>query len=355
MNKNIIFHQLFENESFTYTYIVGDQSTREVVLIDPVIETFERDLKYISEWGYTLKFVLDTHIHADHITSAGEMRKKLGVKTGVSARAGVSCADLQLKDGDIVQVGNVAIKVLETPGHTDTCLSFYTNGMVFSGDALLIRGCGRTDFQQGSSERLYKSVKQNLFSLPDDTVVYPAHDYKGVQRSTIALEKKFNPRLRDGISLEQFVETMNSLQLPLPKKIHEAVPANLVCGRIKGIEGLNPVYEEGVPQVSSETLNLVLQNNQDAVVRLIDVRRYEEFNGELGHISGAELVTLGDDLERFLLENDRYQQIVFVCRSGARSGVATKQAQSMGYRNVVNLAGGMLAWNEYLRVSQFEA
>lgn len=228
-----IFYQLFEHESSTYTYLIGDSQTKEVALIDPVLETIERDLKLIQELGVKLKYVLDTHIHADHITGAGEIRKRTCAKTAVSAASNVTCADLLLKDGDELTLGDKKIKVLATPGHTDTCMCFLFENRVFTGDALLIRGCGRTDFQQGSSDRLYESVHQKLFSLPDSIQVYPAHDYKGQTSTTIEMEKKFNPRLGVKMSKADFVKIMSELNLANPKKIHEAVPANLACGQIK--------------------------------------------------------------------------------------------------------------------------
>lgn len=228
-----IFFQLFESESSTFTYIIGDTLSNEAAIIDPVIETLDRDLQLIRELGINLKYVLDTHIHADHITSAGEIRKRLGSKTALSAGAGVSCADLALKDGDQLRLGEKTIIALSTPGHTDSCMSYYFEGMVFTGDALLIRGTGRTDFQQGSSDRLFDSIHQKLFSLPPSTKVYPAHDYRGQTSSTIQLEKHFNPRVGGGRTKEDFKRIMAELKLAEPKKIHEALPANLACGEIK--------------------------------------------------------------------------------------------------------------------------
>ena len=229
----IIFYQLFEAESSTYTYIIADKKTREAVIIDPVLKTVDRDLKLIKELELKLVYVLDTHIHADHITGAGEIRKRTHAKTAVSAEAEVKCADISLLDGQELFIGDKKIIALATPGHTNTCVSYYIAGMLFSGDTLLIRGCGRTDFQQGSSDKLYDSVHQKLFNLLDETLVYPGHDYHGQTVSTIALEKKFNPRLAESISRDEFKKIMIGLKLELPKKIQEAVSANLACGVIK--------------------------------------------------------------------------------------------------------------------------
>lgn len=199
-------------------------------MIDPVLETIERDLKLIQELGVTLKYVLDTHIHADHITGAGEIRKKTKTQTVVSAAANVPCADIALHDGQELFLGTNPIKAVSTPGHTDSCMSFIFEGRVFTGDALMIRGSGRTDFQQGCSEKLFDSVHQKLFTLPQHLQVYPAHDYRGQTSSTIEMEKKFNPRLGGTNTKESFVAIMKDLKLAQPKKIHEALPANMACG-----------------------------------------------------------------------------------------------------------------------------
>ncbi|MBC7532428.1 MAG: MBL fold metallo-hydrolase [Oligoflexus sp.] len=227
----MLFHQLFEPESSTYTYLLADPATREAILIDPVIDTIERDIKLIQEYGLDLKYVCDTHVHADHITAADELRSRLGAKTCVSRNASLPCADIALKDGDFVKFGAYSLKVLETPGHSSCSLCFVLPDRVFTGDTLLVRGCGRTDFQNGSAEQLYDNVREKLFALPPETIVYPAHDYKGHTSSSIAMEKVHNPRLKDGVSREEFVKIMADLGLPVPKKLHEALPANLACGK----------------------------------------------------------------------------------------------------------------------------
>ena len=332
----MFFRQLFEAESSTYTYLLADEKTREAVIIDPVKETLARDLKLIEELALRLVYVLDTHVHADHITSAGELRRVTKATTAVAASAGVSCVDRPLKDGDEISFGSHKLKVISTPGHTDSCLSFWIDDRVFTGDALLIRGTGRTDFQQGSSSRLYHSLTQKLFTLPDETLVYPAHDYQGRTVSTIGEEKRFNPRVGGGKSEQEFSQIMAELKLANPKKIHEAVPANLGCGR-----SLLGVNVDGVPTV--EVLQ-VAHHSQGA--RLIDVRQPHEFNGELGHIPGAELVTLETELSQALSRWEKSEELIFICRSGVRSAQATRLALAAGFRFAVNMRGGMLAWNE---------
>lgn len=236
MPTGLIFYQLFDAESSTYTYLLADAATRQAVLIDPVLEKIERDLQLINELGVSLKFVLDTHVHADHITASGQIRSRTGCLSAVGAGTEVRCADRLLNEADVLEFGVHKLRVLSTPGHTAGCCSYVVGDLVFTGDALLIRGTGRTDFQEGSASQLYHSVTHKLFALPDETLVYPGHDYKGQTHSTIGLEKKFNPRLGGGRTREQFVQTMSELKLADPKRMHEAVPANKECGQTeKGI------------------------------------------------------------------------------------------------------------------------
>jgi len=225
----MILRQLFDHETWTYTYLLADEASREAVIIDPVKEQLSRDLKLIDELGLTLRYALDTHVHADHITSAGDLREATGCETGVGIAGKVVCADRALEDGDEIPFGRHALRVITTPGHTDGCLSYSVDNMVFTGDALFIRGTGRTDFQQGDAGLLYDSISDKLFTLPDKTIVYPGHDYRGNTTSTIGEEKQFNPRMTQ--PRELFIQTMSELDLPDPKKIMEAVPANLACGQ----------------------------------------------------------------------------------------------------------------------------
>jgi sulfur dioxygenase len=220
--------QLFDCESSTYTYLVADERHGVAALIDPVREQVERDLALVRELGLRLTHVLETHVHADHITGAALLRERTGALTCASA-TGAPCADVHLRHGDVIQIGDVALTALATPGHTDDSMSFHGGNVVFSGDCLLIRGCGRSDFQNGSASQLYASITQVLFALPDDTIVYPAHDYSGYTASTIGEEKRWNPRLA-GKSVAEFVAIMDALHLPPPKKLAEAVPANRACG-----------------------------------------------------------------------------------------------------------------------------
>ncbi|MES3037635.1 MAG: MBL fold metallo-hydrolase [Bdellovibrionota bacterium] len=230
--KNFTFHQLFERESSTYTYLLADADSLEAVIIDPVLETSARDLQLIQELGLKLLYILETHIHADHITGAAKLSDATGAQIAVSGHAQATGANLFLKDGDVIPFGRHRLKALSTPGHTDSCMCFYMEDRVFTGDALMIRGTGRTDFQQGCAPTLFKSVTSKLFTLPEDTLVYPGHDYKGFTSSTIGSEKRFNCRLGHNHSMEDFIKIMSELKLDQPKKIDVAVPANLKCGRV---------------------------------------------------------------------------------------------------------------------------
>ncbi|MBC7753789.1 MAG: MBL fold metallo-hydrolase [Moraxellaceae bacterium] len=336
MKNNLIFQQLFESQSSTFTYLLGDAVSKEAILIDTVIQTVDRDLKLVAELGLKLVYVLDTHIHADHVTGAGEIRKRTGVKTAVPQAANVPCADLNLSDGDELNFGSFKIKTLETPGHTDASLSYLCEGMVFTGDVLLIRGTGRTDFQSGSAEVLYESVHKKLFTLPPETQVYPAHDYKGFTSSTVEMEIRHNPRVGSRKTKTEFVQIMKDLKLDLPQKISESLPANMTCGTSQSKDEL----------VKFQTLNPQELTARFDQALIVDVRGPEEYFGELGHIKNSHQITLGDNLKQFLEGYNRSEEIVFVCRSGQRSQDAAKLGVSMGFQKVSHLGGGMLNWNE---------
>ena len=234
----MFFRQLFDRETCTYTYLLADRDSRQAVLIDPVFEQVDRDAELIKQLGFTLLFTLETHVHADHITGGGLLTERLGSQTAVSYR-GQTCADLQLRDGDIITFGAHHLQVRATPGHTDSCISFVTDDLAhaFTGDALFVRGCGRTDFQAGDAATLYQSVHNRILSLPDDTLIWPGHDYKGRTCSTVAEEKAFNPRLGGGKTQTEFMAIMGGLKLAPPARIDVAVPGNLCCGKPEKLSG----------------------------------------------------------------------------------------------------------------------
>ena len=226
----MIFRQLFEPLSSTYTYLIGCPETGQAVLIDPVIVTVERDLEELRRLGLTLAYSVDTHVHADHITAALELKNKVGSKIAAPAAERVDCADVQLEEGTPFTVGSIQFQPLHTPGHTSGHFAYVLGSRVFTGDALLIDACGRTDFQQGDADALYHSVRGKLFALPDETLVYPAHDYQNRWVSSVMQEKQRNPRLGADRSIEEFRQIMAGLNLPYPKFIDYAVPGNKQCG-----------------------------------------------------------------------------------------------------------------------------
>lgn len=226
----MIFRQLFEPISSTYTYLLGCEETGQAILIDPVIITIERDLAELHVLGLTLAYSLDTHIHADHITAALELKKRTGSKIAAAAFDRLPCSDVSIEEGKPFEFGGIHLQPLHTPGHTDGHFAYLLGDRVFTGDALLIEGCGRTDFQNGDADALYKSVMEKLFTLPEEYLVYPAHDYQDRRVSSIAQEKKRNPRLGGERSLEEFKTIMANLNLPYPKFIDYAVPGNKQCG-----------------------------------------------------------------------------------------------------------------------------
>lgn len=224
----IIFRQLFDTDTSTYTYLLADALTREGVIIDPVKEQHARDMDAIRELGVTLRYSVETHVHADHVTGSGALREATGAQIVTGVATALECLDILLGDGETLVFGNEVLAAIATPGHTDGCTTYRWRDRLFTGDTLLINGCGRTDFQQGDPGRLYDSI-QRLFAYPDETLVYPGHDYEGRRISSIGQEKAINPRLA-GQGKEAFVALMNSLDLPYPRHIDRALPANQACG-----------------------------------------------------------------------------------------------------------------------------
>ncbi|MBI3710172.1 MAG: MBL fold metallo-hydrolase [Proteobacteria bacterium] len=344
----MIFRQLFDPQSSTYTYLIADGATREAVLIDPVFEQVRRDAALICELDLRLLYTLETHVHADHVTGAWLLRRRTDCRIALSANGGADGADRYLRHGDRVEFGKRRLDVRATPGHTNGCVTYVLDdrGMAFTGDCLLIRGSGRTDFQQGDPGAMYRSVHEQIFSLPAECLLYPAHDYRGLTVTSVAEERRFNPRLGGELSVGDFSGYMNNLKLAHPKKLAVAVPANLKCGRPDD-EQASTADPDWAPLTYTfagiwEIQPHWLEENAEAV-QVVDVRERDEFVGPLGHIHGANLIPLGD-LAKRANELAKERPIVAVCRAGGRSAQATSILQQAGFTAVANLAGGMLRW-----------
>ena len=344
----LLFRQLFDPQSSTYTYLLGDERGGKAVLIDPVFEQVRRDAALIGELGLSLVATLETHVHADHVTGAWLLKRRMGSQIMLSAASGAEGADRYLAQDDVVAFGNRRLLVRATPGHTSGCVTYVLDdrSMAFTGDCLLIRGSGRTDFQQGDAVAMYRSVHDCIFSLPDDCLLYPAHDYRGLTVTSVAEERRFNPRLGGEIAVGDFCGYMKNMRLAHPKMIDVAVPANLRCGRPENETGLarDPTWAPlrysfaGIWEIEPHTLEEHLHE-----VQILDVREADEFTGPLGHIAGAVLIPLGELAGRAgELSHDR--PIVAVCRAGSRSAQALTILQQKGFNDVANLTGGMLRW-----------
>jgi sulfur dioxygenase len=348
-HRPVIFRQLFDQVSSTYTYLLADEHTREAVLIDSVFEQHARDAALIRELELKLRCVLDTHCHADHVTGAWLMKMALGSEVGLSAAYHATNVDLPLAHGNTIAFGAHSLEVRATPGHTAGCLSFVTadHKMVFTGDALLVRSAGRTDFQGGDASRLFQSIREQLFTLPDDCVVYPGHDYDGRTSSTIAEERLHNPRIGGGAREEDFVGYMRNLALPHPKQIAVAVPANMRAGQPE--DGAPPLASPWGPVVRTYAGLMEIAPEWVArhrhEVHILDVRSSAEFDGELGHLEGAQLIPL-DDLRARVSEVAADKPVVVVCQTGRRSGMGTVILGKAGLTRTANLAGGMVRWRD---------
>jgi sulfur dioxygenase len=345
----LIFRQLVDLQSSTYSYLLADADSGDALLIDPVFEQMERDAALLEELGLRLRWTLETHVHADHVTAASVLKQRCGSAVALSAESGADGLDRGLRQGDRIHFGRRSLSVRATPGHTAGCLTYVLDDerMAFTGDCLLVRGCGRTDFQGGDPRTLYRSVHQQIFTLPEACLLYPAHDYRGITVTTVGEERRFNPRLGGNLSEDDFVGYMRNLGLPHPKQMAIAVPANLHCGRPEHAmattaPGWAPLAYTfaGFWEIQPEWVEEHL-----AELQLVDVREPEEYEGPLGHIRGAVLLPLGRLAER-AGELDAARPTVTVCRAGGRSAQATVILQRVGFTKLANLAGGMLRWRD---------
>jgi glyoxylase-like metal-dependent hydrolase (beta-lactamase superfamily II)/rhodanese-related sulfurtransferase len=363
-----MFKQFFDPATWTYTYLIADKASKEAAFIDPVNTHLDTYLAFLKQHGLKLIYSFETHVHADHITAAGLLRQHTGAKTCVSKFGGAQLVDVEIQDGDVFMLGNQQIKAIATPGHTPGCTSFLCNDRLFSGDSLFIGGCGRTDFQGGDAGALYDAITQRLFTLPDETLVYPGHDYQQRYVSNIMQERTTNPRLA-GKTREQFIEIMNNLNLPAPRLLDQAVPANRYCGldenertqavQMRDVEtslcmiqmqtgttgqDLVAMAKQNITEVNAEMARKLLAEGN---ITLIDTREESEFAA--GHIDNAQLLPRG--VLEFKLSTipelaDKSKAVLIYCRTGGRSALAAQTLQTLGYTNVLSLAGGFEGWNK---------
>ena len=343
---HLLFRQLFDADTGTFTYLLADVASRQGVLIDPVFEQHARDLSLIHELGVELVASVDTHAHADHVTGSWLMHEASGCAIGLAAAAGADHVTLPLEHGDRVAFGSRFLEVRSTPGHTSGCLTFVLDdrSMAFTGDALLVRGCGRCDFQQGNPHTLWASITEQIFTLPDSCLLYPGHDYTGRTVTSVAEEKAFNARLGGAATERDFVGHMQNMKLPHPHKIAEALPGNLRSGKPRQADGSTASWAPlqrsyaGLPELMPGWV----ADHQNQLT-ILDVRSSEEFEGPDGRVAGSVLIPLPDlEARAGTLPADR--PVVVVCHSGSRSALATQQLLKAGRHQVANLRGGLSRW-----------
>lgn len=351
MFTNLVFRQLFDAASSTYTYLLGDPRTRRAIFIDTVFEHHLRDAALLRELDLQLDLTVDTHCHADHVTGAWLMQRATGCRIAVSRRyePPIQNADLLLDHGDRIAFGTRHLDVLATPGHTEGCITLVLDdrSMVFTGDALLIRGAGRCDFQHGNAHTLYRSIVQNIFTLPDECLVFPAHDYVGRTASSVGEERTYNPRIGGGANERDFVGFMENLELPHPKRIDVALPANLRSGQPADGKVPHPADWGPVRQTYAGLLEIEPEWVAEhlARVHVLDVRQPEEMQDSVGRIAPSQLIPLSE-LKARLNEVPRDKPVVTVCHAGLRSGQATVILRGAGLDRCANLRGGMMLWTQ---------
>ena len=341
----LLFRQLFDAGTGTFTYLLVDVPTRQGVLIDSVFEQHDRDLSLIRELGVELVASIDTHAHADHVTGSWLMHQATGSAIGLAAAARAENVTKPLTHGDHIGFGGRQLAVRSTPGHTDGCISFVLDdqSMAFTGDALLVRGCGRCDFQQGNAHTLWRSITEQIFSLPESCLLYPGHDYTGRSVTSVAEEKAFNARLGADAAERDFVGHMENMKLPHPHKIAEALPGNLRSGKPRQVGAtaswapLSRSYA-GLPELDPAWVA-----EHQGELTLVDVRSADEFNGLDGRVAGSLLIPL-PEIESRAGEIPADRPVVLLCHSGSRSALATQQLLKAGRPQVANLQGGLSRW-----------
>jgi glyoxylase-like metal-dependent hydrolase (beta-lactamase superfamily II)/rhodanese-related sulfurtransferase len=339
----MLFREL--NRGTCKTYLIGCENTHKAALIDSVRGKVERYLAMLAYYGCQLDAVIDTHTHADHRTASWELHDLTGALVVMHKRAPAPHVDVHVEDGQTLAIGNVTLQVFYTPGHMPDGISLYAGDRVFTGDTLLIHGTGRTDFAGGDAGAQYDAIVQKLFILPDETLVFPAHDYRGHTHSTIGEEKCTNPRLV-GRTRQAYIDLMNNLGMPLPDKIQEALQSNQSAIEDESIQFPTLAELNRVRQLEPQEVKLQLRSTTPPL--LLDVREPEEFSGELGHIPGSILIPLKElPLRAREIEGYKEKEVIVICRAGVRSTTAAAILTGLGFEHVSNLKGGMLGWNDY--------
>tara|TARA_Y100000385_G_scaffold128651_1_gene133979 strand:+ start:595 stop:1698 length:1104 start_codon:yes stop_codon:yes gene_type:complete len=344
--SSLLFRQLWDSPTGTFTYLLADPLSLEAVLIDPVFERHSRDLALINELGLLLMASIDTHVHADHVTGSWCLNAATGCSIALAAVAGADFVSQPLAHGDTIAFGRRSLSVRATPGHTNGCLTYVLDdaSMAFTGDALLIRGCGRCDFQQGSAEALWNSINKQILSLPQHCLLYPGHDYEGRSVTSVAEESRFNPRFGGAVREQDFIGYMDNLQLPHPRRMDVALPGNLRSGRpLEESESKSDwaPLQRSYAGLDEITPDWVIRNLD--VITLLDVRSNEEWLGPDGRVAGSLHLPL-PDLMQSLEKLPRDRPVVVACYAGSRSALATQQLLQNGVKQVANLRGGLQRW-----------
>jgi glyoxylase-like metal-dependent hydrolase (beta-lactamase superfamily II)/rhodanese-related sulfurtransferase len=338
----MFFHEL--NRGKCKTYVLGCERTRRAVLIDPLRENTARYIAVAAYHGYQFEYLIDTHTHADHRSGTFDLADLTGAKVVMERHAPAPHVGLHVTQDDVLKVGDLKLKILFTPGHTPDGISLYVDGRVFTGDTLLIGGTGRADFVGGDPGKQYDGIQEQLFALPDPTMVFPAHDYRGHHYSTIGAERSSNPRLT-GRSREDYINLMNNLGLPMPDKIQEALQANQSAIEDDSVKFPEVAQLNQIQQIGAAELQSRMAGANPPL--LIDVREEEEYRDELGHLQGSRLIPLKTlPAKAAELEPYKNSDIVVVCRAGVRSSTGAAILTALGFEHVSNLKGGMIEWNE---------
>jgi len=353
--EELVFEQL--NPDACRTYLVGSQETRETALVDPVLGATEEYLKVLEKGGWSLRYVIDTHTHADHLSGGRLLSQRTGAEYAMHRKAGSKHASLRLSDGSMLSLGGTILEAIETPGHTRDSISLKLPGRLLTGDFLFIGGAGRTDLPGGDPGEHWESLNRVIPSIDEATLIYPGHDYQGKRESVLREEKRTNANLEPPRGREEYVAWLSSMKRPTPEWMIETVRANNEGPTDPALNFMpqdavsacmcEPAPAIGLPELSVEDVRRLVADGGESGRLLLDVRQPDEFAGELGHVPGSILIPLPELPARLPeIESYREKRVVAICRSGSRSAKATVLLMDAGFRDVWNMTGGTLAWRE---------